>query len=111
LGRFEVVLLANLIDRLWDPRRCLEQLPTLIVPGGQLLITTPCTWLADYTPRANWLGGRQCNGRPIRTVDSLQEILRDSFDLSQTAELPFLLREHARKFQWSVASGTRWIRR
>jgi hypothetical protein len=24
--------------------------------------------------------------------------------------MPFLIREHARKFQWSVALGTRWRR-
>ena len=52
LGGFDVVLMANLIDRLREPQRCLDQLPGLVKPGGQLIITSPYTWLEDFTPRA-----------------------------------------------------------
>ena len=45
LGSFDVVLLANLVDRLPDPRRCLERLPDLVAPGGQLVVASPFTWL------------------------------------------------------------------
>jgi hypothetical protein len=31
--------------------------------------------------------------------------------LKLSKELPFLIREHARKYQWSVAWGTRWVRK
>jgi hypothetical protein len=31
--------------------------------------------------------------------------------LKLSKEIPFLIREHARKYQWSVAWGTRWVRR
>ena len=54
---FDVVLLANLIDRLPEPGRCLEQLSRIIKPGGQLIITSPYTWLEEFTPREHWLGG------------------------------------------------------
>jgi hypothetical protein len=36
--------------------RLLKRLPELVKPGGQLFITTPFTWLDEYTPPANWLG-------------------------------------------------------
>jgi putative 4-mercaptohistidine N1-methyltranferase len=111
LGQFDVVLLANLLDRLSDPRQCLEALPSLVSPGGQLILTTPCTWLQDYTPRAHWLGGYEQDGRPVRTLDTLHAVLAPHFDLARTADLPFLIREHARKFQWSVALATLWLRR
>jgi len=111
LGRFEVVLLANLLCRLSDPARCLAQMGPLVKPGGQLLITTPCTWLEEYTPRANWLGGLERDGRPIRTLDRLREILEPHFRLTTLRDLPFLIREHERKFQWTVAEGSTWIRR
>ncbi len=102
LGQFEVVLMANLIDRLRQPRRCLERLPSLVKSGGQLVITSPYTWLEDFTPRANWLSP---------TLDGLRAALAPHFDLVATRDLPFLIREHARKFQWSVAQATTWIHR
>jgi putative 4-mercaptohistidine N1-methyltranferase len=111
LGRFDVVLLVNLVDRLLNPRQCLEALPNLMVPGGQLILTSPCTWLEDYTPRPDWLGGYEKDGRPIRTLDTLKAILEPWFLLSRTLDLPFLIREHGRKFQWSVALAMVWIRR
>ena len=43
LGSFDVVLMANLIDRLSDPRRCLERLPGLLNVGGCLVIISPYT--------------------------------------------------------------------
>ena len=55
LGVFDLVLMANLIDRLPDPARCLAQLPALVAPGGALIITSPYTWLEEYTPRDRWL--------------------------------------------------------
>jgi hypothetical protein len=33
------------------------------------------------------------------------------FNLVTTKDLPFLIREHARKFQWSVAQASIWQRR
>lgn len=111
LGAFDVMLLANLIDRLPAPRRCLERLPTLARAGGQLIITSPYTWLTDYTPRENWLGGFTRDGKPVRTLDSLKQILSPDFELTTTKDLPFLIREHARKFQWSVAEASLWTRR
>ena len=111
LGSFDVVLMANLIDRLPDPRRCLEALPPLLRSGGQLIVTSPYTWLEEYTPRTKWLGGFLKDGRPFRTLDGLREILSGQFEFRGTKELPFLIREHGRKFQWSVAQASCWRRR
>ena len=103
LGAFDVVHAANLLCRLPEPEKLLARLPQLVKPGGQLLLTTPCTWLEEFTPRANWPAGS--------THDWLVAKLSAHFDLDLQADMPFLIREHARKFQWSVALGTRWIRR
>ena len=111
LGTFDVLLMANLVDRLSEPRRCLHSLPALVRPGGQLILTTPCTWLEAYTQRAHWLGGFEEHGRPVQTLETLQALLDRHFVLARTLDLPFLIREHARKFQWSVALGTVWTRR
>jgi putative 4-mercaptohistidine N1-methyltranferase len=111
LGAFDAVLLANLIDRLRDPHRCLARLPALVKPGGQLVISSPYTWLEEFTPSENWLGGLLRDGQPVSTRETLQTILASHFDLVVVEQLPFLIREHQRKFQWSVAEATIWRRR
>ena len=103
LGRFDLILLANLIDRLPDPARCLERLPEFLSPGGWLIITSPYTWLEDYTPRAKWLDGGEGG-----TLAALENALAPAFALRRTFDLPFLIREHRRKFQWSIAEVSLW---
>jgi len=110
LGQFDVVLMANLIDRLSDPRRGLAQLPALVRAGGQVILASPYTWLAEYTPQENWLGGFERDGRAVKTLETLKKILAPDFELAARKDLPFLIREHARKFQWSVAEATVWVR-
>jgi putative 4-mercaptohistidine N1-methyltranferase len=111
LGIFDVVLAANLIDRLAKPRQFLAQLGRVIRPGGQLIITTPCTWLLDWAPVDEWIGGFIANGRAQTTLEGLQRALAGDFTLHGTKDLPFLIREHARKYQWSVAQASLWRRR
>lgn len=111
LGAFDVVLMANLIDRLKDPRKCLAQLPRRVKSGGQLIITSPYTWLVEYTPRKNWLGGFLRGTGRIKTFDALKKILSPHFQLSRRRDLPFLIREHARKFQLGIAEATVWLRK
>lgn len=106
LGVFDVVLMANLIDRLREPARCLKQLAGLVRPGGQLVITSPYTWMEEYTSRENWLCGDVGD-----TLAGLRAKLEGGFELTGTKDLPFLIREHARKFQWSVAQASLWRRR
>jgi putative 4-mercaptohistidine N1-methyltranferase len=106
LGTFDLVLMANLIDRLADPGKCLARLPGLIPPGGWLVLTSPYTWLEEYTPRDKWLDG---GGRGA--LSALKERLAAAFDLRQTFDLSFLIREHRRKYQLGVAEVSVWQRR
>ena len=108
---FDVVFMANLIDRLQTPHRCLAQLAALVKSGGQLVITSPYTWLEEFTPRHEWLGGFARDGVDVTTIDGLHTALDAAFELVALRDLPFLIREHARKFQWSVAQASTWIRR
>jgi putative 4-mercaptohistidine N1-methyltranferase len=111
LGKFEVVLAANLIDRLNAPLKFLDRLPDLLEPGGQLILASPYTWLANYTPRQHWLGGFVRGHRAVKTFDSLRQILSPHFRLARRLDLPFLLREHARKYQLGISEASVWIRR
>jgi putative 4-mercaptohistidine N1-methyltranferase len=104
LGVFDFVLMANLIDRLPDPARCLARLPALLSPGGLLVITSPYTWMEEYAPREKWLDG---GGRGA--IAALREKL-PAFEFRESFDLPFLIREHRRKYQWSIAEASLWQR-
>jgi SAM-dependent methyltransferase len=106
-GPFDVVLAANLLCRLPDPDALVMRLPSLVKPGGQLLLTTPFTWLEEFTPRERWIGG--CAG--ASSEEELTRRLDPHFRLHRRADLPFLIREHERKYQLGIALGTSWIRR
>ena len=110
VGQFDVALLANLICRLPEPVRCLELLPGLVRSEGQLVITSPYTWLDEFTPRDRWLGGYVDGDRPVVTIDVLEKSLQPHFELVRRQNLPMLIRETARKFQWTMAEGSLWKR-
>ena len=103
LGNFDLVHAANLLCRLTAPKKFLARLPELVNPGGQLVFTTPCTWMDEFTPRENWPEGS--------TLDFLKENLHEAFDFVSSKEMPFLIREHRRKFQWTVAQASIWNRK
>jgi SAM-dependent methyltransferase len=111
LGTFDLVVLANLLDRVGDPARCLAQMRDLVRPGGRLVISSPFTWMTEYTPRSKWLGGVRRGGREVQVHDSLLRLLRSDFALVRRVDVPFTIRDHARKYQWAVADATVWERR
>lgn len=109
---YDLVIAANLIDRLYHPRQFLDDIRERILPGGLLLITSPYTWLEEYTPRSEWLGGFKKDGENLTTFDALKEILLPHFRLRDESplDLPFVIRETARKYQHSIAQVTLWER-
>jgi len=108
---YDLILAANLIDRLHDPRRFLETIHERINPGGILVIASPYTWLEEFTKRENWLGGFRKVGEPYRTLDALRELLGAHFVmLDEPQDLEFVIRETQRKFQHTVAQLTVWER-
>jgi hypothetical protein len=40
----------------------LEVLPYLVKPGGVMLITSPYTWLEQFTHPSKWMGGYHVGG-------------------------------------------------
>ncbi|GFN89381.1 type 11 methyltransferase [Plakobranchus ocellatus] len=113
LGAFDVVLAANLICRLHHPKYFLSRLPQLLPkPGSILVLTGPYTWLHQFTDKSLWLGGYvDANGEAITGFKGLQKELGPHFELVEQVDMPFFIRETARKNQWTVAHATVWRRR
>ena len=75
-------------------------------------MTSPYTWLARIHARAPIGWAVSCAAaRPVRTFDALRRILAPHFKLARRLDLPFLIREHARKYQLGVAEASVWVRR
>nr|QKY15185.1 predicted protein [Polytomella parva] len=132
-GPVDCVLAANLLCRLPDPKKFLDRCRTLIKPGGILVLVSPYSWLAGWTSKEKWLGGylRADDQQPQFTRNTIIDYLTKSvgntvehgvgeegdevqgdFELIESGvEMPFLIREHARKFQWGCSEGMVFKRR
>ncbi|RWX55763.1 5-histidylcysteine sulfoxide synthase [Photobacterium chitinilyticum] len=108
---YDLVYASNLIDRLGDPKAFLSTIHQRINDGGYLVITSPYTWLEEYTTKANWLGGIKVHGENFTTLDGLTETLIPHFELIAVKEIPLVIRETKRKFQHSVSEMTIWRKR
>jgi 5-histidylcysteine sulfoxide synthase/putative 4-mercaptohistidine N1-methyltranferase len=109
---FDLILAANLIDRLYAPTRFLSSVHERLNPGGLLLIASPYTWLEEHTRREEWLGGFKQDGESRTTLEGLKEILAPHFELlTEPVDVPFVIRETRRKFQHTLSQVTLWRRR
>jgi hypothetical protein len=63
--------------RLPDPEKFLKDVGNFIVPGGFLVLLSPYTWLAEYTPKEKWLGGKYVNGEKVETKNTIEELLSE----------------------------------
>ncbi len=108
---YDLIFAGNLIDRLYDPAKFLSDLHTRLNEGGMLILTSPYTWLEEFTPRDKWLGGFKRDGEDFTTLDGLREILAPHFDLIDTRDIPFIIKETARKHQHTIAQMSVWQKR
>ncbi|MGF1735034.1 5-histidylcysteine sulfoxide synthase [Photobacterium satsumensis] len=107
-SQYDLIYASNLIDRLGNPKQFLSTIHERLNHGGYLVITSPYTWLEEYTDKENWLGGIKVNGENFTTLDGLTETLIPHFELIAVKEIPFVIRETKRKFQHSLSEMTIW---
>lgn len=106
---YDFILAANLIDRLYSPRKFLGAIHQRLNPGGTLMITSPYTWLEEHTPREEWIGGFKQAGENLTTLEGLKAVLGEHFRLIGTPqEVPFVIRETRRKLQHTLSEVTLW---
>ena len=106
-GKFQLIHAANLLCRLPEPRKLLAVLPQLVSSGGLVIFFSPYSWLQQYTKREFWLGAKEVNGKEVRSKDALELAMKElGFKLLHGEDVPFLIREHVRKFQYGFAHMT-----
>jgi len=92
-GAFDTVIALNLIDRVPDPAAIVDELGRLVSADGILIVASPFTWLAEFTPREQWMVG----------VETLREQLGAKFDVDEARRMPFFIPHHARTGQLGVS--------
>lgn len=112
---FDAVLIANVLCRISSPMSLLNRLAGdrgIVKPGGLLVMTTPFTWMEEFTPREVWLGGFvDKDGAPRYSIDGLKKAMSSHFDLLHEDDMPLLIREHRRKYQLIFTKATVWQRK
>jgi len=106
---YDLIMANNLIDRLYEPQRFLQSIHERLNPEGVLVLTSPYTWSESYTQKAFWLGGYVNEaGEAVHTLQTLQALLNEHLTLVATHEVPFVIRETARKYQHTLSQMSIW---
>ncbi|MFH0783485.1 MAG: 5-histidylcysteine sulfoxide synthase [Pseudomonadota bacterium] len=108
-SNYDLILAANLVDRLSDPGKFLAHVHERLNDDGILVLASPYTWLTEFTTRDKWIGGYRKDGEPYTTLDGLKDLLQHHFSLvAEPRDVQFVIRETKRKFQHSVSQVTVW---
>jgi SAM-dependent methyltransferase/uncharacterized protein YbaR (Trm112 family) len=80
-GRVDLVTCLNVLDRVDDPQRLVDELWRVLKPEGHLVIADPYHWEVQYTPRARWVGDMTTLFSPdrwqcLREADGIPFVLR-----------------------------------
>jgi len=102
-GAFDTVVGLNLVDRVPDPRRALDELARVTAPGGLLIVGSPYTWKEEFTPREQWLGGFHRGDVPVRGGAEVRARLAPRFARESEHDLVFFIPHHARSGQLGLA--------
>lgn len=101
---YDLVVAANLLDRLYDPEKFLQTIHERLNNGGVLVLSSPYSWDEGFTQKGKWLGDDNKS-----SFDALSEILSEHFVLlSEPIDVDFVIRETARKFQHTFSQVSAW---
>lgn len=109
-GKFDLIVASNLLCRLPNPRKFLKEIPQFLSDKGILLLVSPYSWLEEYTTPDQWIGATDGEGNDSFTVLSKLLTTESNLRLYDRFDVPFIIREHARKFQYGVSDGTVWVK-
>ncbi len=106
---YDLIMATNLIDRLYNPKLFLETVDARLNEDGILVVTSPYTWQESSTKKELWLGGfYDENAKEVKTIETLQTILGEKFELIHKEDIEFVIQESARKYQHTISELSVW---
>ncbi len=111
LTNYDLIVAADLIEYLYNPRKLLTSIHERIRLGGCLVLASSYLWDQDRTPRQEWIGGFKRHGESWHTLDGLKEVLSPHFRLIQSPrDLPCVRQETTRHYSYTLHQVTLWER-
>ena len=107
-GSFDAIIASNLLCRLPSPRKFLRDISSFIKPDGVLILISPYSWLEEYTPKSERIGGLE-DGKDSATEVEKFLLQNSPLKLVHRENIPFLIREHERKYQYGVSYQIAWF--
>jgi SAM-dependent methyltransferase len=111
--KYDLICGFNLIDRLQSPQEFLESIKARLTPGGVLVLSSPYTWLEEFTPKTKWLGGfKYGDNDALSTYNGMKEVLEAAGlkEVQEPEDVWFRIDTFAsgRKCQQTQAQMTFW---
>ena len=118
---FDIVVASQLLEHCYAPRNFLCEIHRRVNAGGLLVVASTYAWDAAVTPREEWLGGDESSASAnanaseeqagasasVSSADAVRALLTAEGRFVELAaeqcDLPFVVREQARKFTHGVA--------
>ncbi len=108
---YDLILAANLIDRINNPGDFLANIHLRLSIGGLLVIASPYDWIERFTPKKQWLSNRFNAGSSRSSLKGLRGKLVNHFTAEgDPQEVEFVIRDTARTFHHSISQVTTWRR-
>ncbi len=109
---YDLILLNDIVDRIYQPKKLLTELHHRMNENGILIIATAFDWDEKFTKPENWLGGFRSSAEPVRGAETMEEILNEHFiRLDKSATLPSIFRINKRKSILKEVTVTVWKKR
>ena len=106
---YDLVLINDILDQMYDPRHFLKGVHKRINHGGRLIIATGYDWSETCTKKGNWVGGHRDAGEQIWGEDDLALLLFETFTkIGDTITLPLVRRINKRKFNYHTIEVSVW---
>jgi putative 4-mercaptohistidine N1-methyltranferase len=113
--QYDLICGFNLIDRVAKPKRFLQSVKARLNPGGVLVLSSPYTWLEEFTAKEEWLGAFKYgdNDGPTTYIGMKEVLEAEGFEeVKQPEDIWFRIDSLAngRKCQQTRAQMTFWRR-
>ena len=106
---YDLVLINDILDQMYDPRHFLRGVHKRINDGGRLIVATGYDWSEACTKKENWVGGHRDAGEQIWGEDDLASLLNETFTkIGASLTLPLVRQVNKRKFTYHVLDVTVW---
>jgi putative 4-mercaptohistidine N1-methyltranferase len=109
---YDLVLINDILDQMYNPRHFLLGVHKRINPGGRLIVATGFDWSEECTKLENRVGGHRAAGEQIWGADDLAALLSETFTkIDGPFTIPSVTRINKRKYSYNNLEVTVWERK